>query len=448
VPGTLRQIGVNWLAGRIEESTPRGIALAVAGLIHGGEVPPGARMPTVRDLAAGLSVHQATVARAWAILREDQLIGTGGRNGTVALVPRGAHRGFPGWETVDLEDGAPDPSLLPPLEDAIAAAAGTHRRDGSARDAITPDLLAAVAPTWPFAPEAWTVTAGGHEGSLLACRAVARPGEVVALEAPTAPRLVENLRKARARIVPVACDGEGPRPDALAEALTHRPAAFVYQPRAQVPCGHSVPPGRVEELAVVLARGGQGTVVVEEDDLGPLASTPPASIGAYLPSRVLLVRSYCHAYGVELRSCVVAGAARLVDRVRELRGSGLVWSSKTLQDAQAFLIGDQATETLLALARRRYARRREALAEALLAEGVEVVARDGLVLWVPVADETRALITLAASGVSVGAGSRCFADPPSRRRHLRVAVGQLPDDLARVADLAGLVAMAARDESG
>ncbi|QRP43380.1 hypothetical protein [Amycolatopsis sp. FDAARGOS 1241] len=63
----------------------------------------------------------------------------------------------------------------------------------------------------------------------------------------------------------------------------------------------------------------------------------------------------------------------------------------------------------------RYAERRTALAEALGDDGVAADARDGLTLWIPVPDETRTLVTLAAHGVSAGAGTRCFTTRPATR---------------------------------
>ncbi|WP_236796099.1 PLP-dependent aminotransferase family protein [Amycolatopsis sp. GM8] len=440
------RLDLSWLAGRIGERTARGIALAVAALIRDGEVPPGTRFPTVRELAAALSVSPATVSEAWSVLRGEQLIDTGRRRGTTALPPPPGTRpgnGFHGWSAIDLERGDPDPALLPPLADAVAAGARTERLNSREKDFITPRLLAAVAPTWPFSPEAWTVVAGGYEGSLLACRAVARPGDLVALEEPSAPRLLDALRGSRIRIVPVQWDEEGPRPDSLARALEHRPAAFVYQPRAHVPYGRSVSADRVAQLADILETHGRGTAVVEDDHLGPLATTPLVSIGRHLPERVLLIRSYCKAYGLELRSCVVAGAAPLVQRVRSRHSLSMVWTSRILQDAQAFLINDPATTLLLRQAREQYRLRRTALAEALRAEGFDVRVRDGLMLWVPVPDETRALVTLAGHGVSVAPGSHCFVEPP-REQHIRIATGQLPDDPGRISDLAALVADAAR----
>ncbi|MGW7537163.1 aminotransferase class I/II-fold pyridoxal phosphate-dependent enzyme [Amycolatopsis sp. NPDC054798] len=439
---TTLPVGASWLGSRIGERTARGVAGTVSGLIREGEVPPGTRLPTVRALAAELSVSPTTIAEAWSQLRAAGLIGTGRRRGTIVLEPPSSpppERAFSGWQAVDLEHGLPDPGLLPPLEDAVAAGVHTERFGGPVKNSITPQLRAAVKPTWPFAAESWTVAAGGQDGMMLACQAVARPGDVIALEAPTTPWLRELLRRSRIHVVPVRCDENGPVPSSLAAALEHRPVAFVYQPRAQSPLGHSVPADRLAELAAVLSE--EDIAVIEDDDFGPLASAPSLSLGAQLPGRVLLVRSYCTAFGLELRSCVIGGSQALVERVRQQRGPGTVWSSRILQDAQAFLLTDPGSAELLNRARNRYAHRRAALTEALREHGISVRARDGLTLWVPVPEESRTLMTLAANGVSAGSGTR--AGNPGTP-HIRVATGQLPDDPALVADLARMIARAAR----
>ncbi|GAB2965777.1 aminotransferase class I/II-fold pyridoxal phosphate-dependent enzyme [Amycolatopsis acidiphila] len=341
--------------------------------------------------------------------------------------------------SIDLEQGLPDAALLPPLEDAVAAAARAAWRAGSGRDGITPRLLAAVRPTWPYPARDWTVAGSGDDGVALACQALVRAGDVVAVAEPADPLLLRTVRAARARIVPVACDDEGPEPASLAHVLTRRPALFVLQPRASVPTGLTVSARRIAVLARVLA--DDGTAVLEYDGLGPLAAAAPVSLGTRLPERVLHVRSYCRAYGPELRSCVVAGPAELVERVRRIRSLGTAWSGRVLQDAQAFLIDDPDADALLRQARARYAARREALARALRAEGVGAVPGDGLGLWVPVADETRALMSLAAHGVSVAPGSHCHSRPAAAG-HLHVTVGGLPDDAARTFAVAGLIAAA------
>ncbi|MFP3908045.1 MAG: GntR family transcriptional regulator [Acidimicrobiales bacterium] len=67
------------------------IRLQVARLVASGAVEPGARLPTIRQLAADLGLAKGTVERAYLLLESDGLIEARGRQGTVvAKRPRGA----------------------------------------------------------------------------------------------------------------------------------------------------------------------------------------------------------------------------------------------------------------------------------------------------------------------------------------------------------------------
>ena len=69
------------LAG-ITDRSPRGIAGALSRAIRAGELAPGDRLPTVRDVAADLGVSPATVSAAWQALRRTGLVVSRGRSGT------------------------------------------------------------------------------------------------------------------------------------------------------------------------------------------------------------------------------------------------------------------------------------------------------------------------------------------------------------------------------
>lgn len=209
------------LAARIPDPSARGIATAMTDLIRSGELAPGATLPTVRGLAAELGVSPGTVAEAWAALRRHRMITTLGRRGSVVSGPptvphpaRFERVGDLGSHlTLDLAVAAPDPALLPPLEDALLTGARNPRLNDYSRSAITPALLDAVRDTWPFEPGAWTAVGGGYEGVQLLCQSLIVPGDRVAVEDPTAARLLDILEALDAQIVPVACDAEGPLPD-------------------------------------------------------------------------------------------------------------------------------------------------------------------------------------------------------------------------------------------
>jgi len=54
----------------------------IAALATSGELPPGTRLPTVRQLAADLGLAANTVARAYRELETDGVVATHGRRGT------------------------------------------------------------------------------------------------------------------------------------------------------------------------------------------------------------------------------------------------------------------------------------------------------------------------------------------------------------------------------
>src|SRR5690606_10073313 len=145
---------------------------------------------------------------------------------------------------------------------------------------------------------------------------------------------------------------------------------------------------------------------------------------------------------MDIRPCVIGGGAELVDRAIRRRVHGIAANSRILQNALAHLIDDSATAAIVDTARTRYAARRAALLAALHEHGVRACAGpNSLVVWVEVADEQGTLLGLAGHGIVVGSGAKSYVG--QRPGVVRVAVPQLPDDPAAVAELARLVAAAA-----
>lgn len=436
-----------WLAHYVATDGAGNLVNSIGDLVRSGRLEAGARLPTVRALGARMGVSPATVAAAWSQLRRQGLIETRRRGGTVvvydASAPDASWQGLGTGQSLDLAQGLVDRALLPELGTAFQAALGNRHVHGAAKDHCIAPLQEAAAPTWPFRPQAWSTAGSGTEGALLAvAAAVRRAGQPrVAIESPTSPRLLDLCRTLGLSLLPVDCDDAGPLPESLREALARDPAAFIYQPRAQIPLGHSVPQERVRALADELARAPR-TVAVEDDFFGPLARDGVHSIGAYLPERVLFVRTYCNAYGIDLRTCILAGAALLVDTVRELRSHGAAMNSRILQGALAHLLTDPDTEAWIEAARERYASRRVALVEALRGEGFAVRNRDGLGIWLPVEKEEQAIVNLAEHGISAGGGSRCFPAGPAGS-HLRLSTGRLPDNPGHIVEIAQAFAAAA-----
>lgn len=437
------------LAARLPDVTARGIAASMTELIRSGELAPDTTLPTVRALASTLGVSPATVAQAWSRLRKHRMISTRGRRGSVVSGPpsvphptRFERVGSMGDRlALDLAVAAPDPALLPPLAEALLAGAATPQLNDYSRTAITPALREAARADWPYEPEAWTAVGGGYEGVELLCRALLLPGDRVAVEEPTAARLLDILDACDVRAVPVLCDDEGPTPGSLAAALATGPALFLYQPRAQTPCGWTLGEARAQRLGELLT-AAPNVLLLEDDGIGPLALQRGASLAARLPERSVLVRSYSKSYGPDLRTAVLGGPRDVIEKTRVLRTYGTGWTSRVLQDALAHLLVDPATAGLVEAAARRYAHRREGLAGRLAERGVPTRNQDGLALWVPVADETSALVTMAARGITVSPGSR-FMTHPAAQAHVRVATSKLSEDPAELDQTADLLAHAA-----
>jgi GntR family transcriptional regulator len=82
-------------APRIEVDTASGLAPwrqvhdQILALVHGGALPRGAQLPTIRQLARDLGLAAGTVARAYRELEAAGVLHTARRHGTVVALPPG-----------------------------------------------------------------------------------------------------------------------------------------------------------------------------------------------------------------------------------------------------------------------------------------------------------------------------------------------------------------------
>src|SRR5215207_4193296 len=115
------------IAGAVDDRSARGIAAAVSRLVTAGDLPVGARLPTVRDVARELGVSPTTVSEAWRSLARAGAIRTRGRSGsfvTAPVLPRRRLRyaqlgGLLSGVDRDYSTGVPDHDLLPGLSDSL-----------------------------------------------------------------------------------------------------------------------------------------------------------------------------------------------------------------------------------------------------------------------------------------------------------------------------------------
>ena len=427
------------IAAHIEDHSARGIAASISRLIRAGTLRPGEKLPTVRALARDLSISPTTVSEAWQLLGRIGAIEARGRLGTFVRDDRrpvGSRRyrtvtQRPSQYSLDLSTGVPDPDLLPDVRRALERVSRRNLTTSYLDAPLLPALEELLRAQWPFVPELVTVVDGAMDAldRILSC--VARIGDAIVVEDPGFPPILDLVEQIGATVVPVGVDDEGVIPADLVRALTTRPVALILQPRAHNPTGASMSPARAAMLAGVLA--GSDVIVVEDDHSGDIACSPPVSLGSFLPERSVHVRSFSKSHGPDLRLAAVGGSGTVISQVVERRLLGPGWSSRLLQAVLLEMLRDPHTVETVAAARDEYAHRRAVVSAYLQSFGVGHRGNDGINMWVDVADERSALLSLAVRGIGVAPGTP-FAVAASSTAHLRVTVGLISEQHRQVAE--------------
>jgi len=429
----------------IDDPTPAGIAGAIARMISSGELRPGDRLPTVRELSAQLGVSPATVSHGWQALSQAGLVVSRGRSGTFVAeakasdpqpAPPRTGRMTKGATAarLDLSLGTPDPALLPEIGPLLAHVALNSEPTDYHQAPVVPELGRLLQQDWPTASGGLTVVDGAMDAVARALRAVVRYGDRVIVESPTFPHFLDYLESIGAQVIPVSMDERGVLPEEFARALALAPAAAVVQPRAQNPTGASMDADRIKELAKILRHSDTRCMVIEDDHSGSIVPTADLSLGRWLPDQVLHVRSYSKSHGPDLRIAALSGPEQVIDRVVATRMLGPGWTPRILQRLLYELLRDDTATRAVANARTQYRIRRSNFADALDRAGMRVGPGEGLNVWVPVADERSTLVHLAANGIRVAPGGPFYADPQGHQA-VRVTISPLRgggEEVARV----------------
>ena len=429
----------------VDDRSARGIAAAVGRLISDGSLLVGARLPTVRELARSLGTSPTTVSEAWQTLAGAGAIETRGRLGTFVLGspgPSGPRRyrrlsEGPGHFERDLSTGTPDPQLLPDLGRVLGRVSKTNLTTSYLDVPVLPELDELLRATWPFPAAAMTVVDGAMDAIDRVASLLVRHGDRVMVEHPGFPPMLDLLEQLGAQLIGLPLDDEGIVPSELAAALVDEPVALFLQPRAHNPTGTSMTARRARALAKLLAPSH--VTIVEDDHAGDIANTPLVSIGTSLRDRTVHIRSFSKSHGPDLRLAAVGGASEIVERVVDRRLLGPGWSSRLLQAVLVQLLRDERTTAAIERARETYAERRATLCDALAQRNIAFTGEDGINLWVEVADERSALVTLAARGVGAAPGAPFLVyDEPSA--FLRLTISHVRDGVGDLADLLALAA--------
>ncbi|MFI7615606.1 aminotransferase class I/II-fold pyridoxal phosphate-dependent enzyme [Nonomuraea terrae] len=436
----------------IAGGTASEIAAGLEVAVSEGRLAPGVLLPPVREIAARAGVSAGTAAAAYRLLRERGVVETAGRRGT-RVRPRPAStlreeiriEAPPGVR--DLATGNPDPALLPPLHEALAAAARAHEERPAMYGTGDDEELLVLAgerlradgvPEGPLA-----ITSGTLDAVERVLAAHLRPGDPIAVEDPGWTALLDLVTVLGLRPVPMRLDDDGPLPGELARALRAGARAVVITARAQNPTGAAVTAARAAELRAALAAYPE--VLLIEDDHGSGFVDLPLHPLAGSANRWILIRSTAKAFGPDLRLALITGDPVTLGRLRGRQRLAAGWVSHLLQRAVAHLWRTDAVDTAAVAAA--YGSRRDGLVEALAGHGVRAHGRSGLNVWIPVTDEITAITRLLPRGWACAPGARNrIGSPPG----LRVTVSSLrPEEIEPLAaDLAAALLPAAEGRYG
>jgi DNA-binding transcriptional MocR family regulator len=474
--------------------------------IGAGEWRAGDRLPSLRDLAAGLRISLSTAKRALQQLEDEGWLLVRPQSGsyvrertepaahaarsshTVHTTPAGAAAVPPLAAPAELEALRENgsrmarlmrlaeqpvqvplqlaelaPSLLP-TERLARVLTRQLKRD--------PQLLSTLAPPQGWLPlrevvaerlraldidpptDAVLITQGATEAISLALRAVTRPGDKVLIESPVYFGLHQTIAMLGLRPVEVPCAPRtGLAPEAVEFALQQFPdlRCIVVTPNFQNPTGALMPDEAKRRLLALAAR--HGATLIEDDIFGDLqhAGARPRPLKAWdHEDRVIYCTSASKALSPAFRLGWVV-SARHAERLHELKLTSAMHSPSLPQSVLAEFIGQGGLDEQLRRLRRALAEQMERYLHAIdrhFPRQCEVTRpAGGLLLWLalpPAVDAIELLKQAVARSVSFSPGT-VFSSSGRFQHHLRLSVGQpwTPAVEAALASLGRLVSEAA-----
>ena len=436
----------------VQTSQPvyRRIADRLRGEIQDGHLAPGARLPTIRGLAAELGVHRDTVALAYDELARAGLVESTVGRGTFVCevspppVPRElvlaptvdrlldferARPHYPtGTDAVPLHALVPDPSLYPVAEfrrslNRVLARGGEEllRYGGAQGHPGLRGVLAArfCAPSAAVDAEEIIVTQGASEGISLALRLFAEAGDTVAVEEPTYHNVLAAIVALRLRPVPVPMRAGAPDLVALERTLERPEVKLFYtMPTFHNPLGTSTGLAHRRALLGVAARTGKPVVEdAYEMDLRYAGRPLPSLASLDASGLVVQLFSFSKSLFPGARVGCLSARGRAVDGLLALKHATDLGGALVLQAALADFVASGGYDRHLGRLRRTLLGRRDAMLEALAREMPEGVRwtepEGGHQIWVelPIALDTRDLLPEAArAGVLFAPGYQFHHD--------------------------------------
>ncbi|MFD3500874.1 PLP-dependent aminotransferase family protein [Streptomyces sp. NPDC058676] len=418
----------------------RALADGIRLLVLEGRVPVAARLPAERELALSLSVSRTTVAAAYEALRAEGFLESRRGAGSWTAVPAGNPLPARGLEPLPPEAlgsmidlgcaalPAPEPWLTRAVQGALEELPPYAHTHGD-YPAGLPALRAMIAERYtargiPTMPEQIMVTTGAMGAIDAICHLFAGRGERIAVESPSYANILQLMRAAGARLVPVA----------MAEGLTGwdmdrwRQVLRDAAPRlAYVVADFHNPTGALadedQRRQLVESARSAGTVLVADETMNELwldadiADAMPRAMGAFDPagSTVVTVGSASKAFWAGMRIGWVRAAPDVIRSLVAARAYADLGTPVLEQLAVNWLFSTGGWAKAVDVRRRQARDNRDALVAAVRRELPDwefEVPKGGLTLWVRTGGLSGSRLAEAGErvGVRVPSGPRFGVD--------------------------------------
>jgi DNA-binding transcriptional MocR family regulator len=384
----------------------------VTQLVRDGQLPAGARLPSIRKLARQVRTSPFTVVDAY-----DRLVARGviepraGRGFFVTQrllsAPLAAIEALPelGSDALELTR-----QCLRQRSDVIAAGSGflpeSWLLEGSAAS-LTRLVRGRRSQPWlPCPPEGLgelreqiaarlvqhgiaagaaniVTTYGASQAFDLLARILLSPGDAVLVEDPGYFVLFEQLRAHHVRLIPVPRHADGPDLAALEAACrAHRPRAFFMQTLVHNPTGSSADPAHCHRILSLAEQFG--FTLVEDDVYGDLHSGTAVRLAQIDALRhVIYVGSFTKLIGPALRVGYIAADAALIAQLVQRKVLSVLSGSTLLECFVSEVLDTGRYKRHIEQTRARLARLRRDTRTTLAAAGIHFDAApgEGIFLW-------------------------------------------------------------------
>ncbi|MDB6121334.1 MAG: GntR family transcriptional regulator [Pedosphaera sp.] len=425
------------------------VAQRVIGLIDRGILRPGDRVPSVRKLSLQQKVSVATVLQAYRELENKGLVEARPQSGYyvrprfLPLPPEpeiskpacSSTKVTMGDLAVQVVQGQRDPSLihlgaavpspeLLPMAQLNRSMTSIGRRSpllGTSYEAPPGVLLLrtqiakrAMNQGWTLSPNEIVTTCGAQEALNLCLRAVAKPGDTIAIESPTYYGILQIIETLGMRALEIPTH---PRDGVSLEALTyaldnHSIKACLFSLNFNNPLGSCMPEANKQRLVELLAK--RDIPLIEDDIYGELGFGPTRPLPAKAFDKkglVLLCDSFSKTLAPGYRVGWTA-PGRYQKQVEQLKFTSTIATATLPQYAIADFLANGGYDHHLRKVRRLYAEKVQLMTQAItkyFPAGTKVTRPSGgFVLWVELAphiNSTELYHLALAAKISIAPGT-------------------------------------------